>query len=138
MIKLKTKLAGSIAGAAIVSVLGMATAAYAANDFTGNWTTTGGNFANAGATVKVWGSAANGGGSYSWRDGHLMGRLDGPNFEGVWSQSASGQRCREARGGSNYWGRFDIHLTGNGHFEGHWSYCDAAAGSGGGWSGRRV
>lgn len=76
-------------------------------------------------------------GRYPDYRGAFDGRLDrGSNvIEGVWLQPSSEVRCAREVGGTVYWGRVTWVLRGETQLLGQWSYCDAAAGSGGTWNG---
>jgi len=77
-------------------------------------------------------------GDYDMKDGRLHGEIRDGGLSGIWVQSSSARRCYEERMGSNYWGRFRLHLSDDErYFHGRWSYCDGDPGSGGEWNGKR-
>ena len=55
----------------------------------------------------------------------IIGTLAGGSIDGYWVETKSKQRCSSVVDGSYYWGRFVARFTGS-HFDGKWSYCDAA------------
>ena len=57
--------------------------------------------------------------------GRIIGNLARGSIDGYWVEAASNQKCSRAIDGSYYWGRFVARFNGT-HFDGKWSYCDAA------------
>lgn len=77
-------------------------------------------------------------GTYSFKNGRVLGTVSGDSFNGYWMQQSSGRRCNTEQYGSVYWGRFELHLGNDGsYWKGRWSYCDDPALSGGEWNGTR-
>jgi hypothetical protein len=74
-----------------------------------------------------------GSGSYLYANGTMTAeRIDGTVVEGTWTQSSSGQQCKDG----GYHGRFRITFTEDG-FSGLFGYCDEPPGAPGGFQGRR-
>jgi hypothetical protein len=128
----------AVAGALALSALGFSSAAATADGFSGHWHLTSGNFADRGTSVRIWEHGDGASGAYTLNDGRLEGHINGDQFDGIWVQSRANRRCSESRMGSAYWGRYSLHLSGDGErFHGRWSYCGDADGSGGDWSADR-
>jgi hypothetical protein len=78
-------------------------------------------------------------GFYTPDSGRIVAHRQGPNWTGLWSESAANHRCDDTRMGSHYWGRMTFTFTDqNRHFEGVWTYCSAPIASGKPWTGDRI
>jgi len=101
------------------------------DDFSGRWDTNMGEMRMQQAGDHIVGS-------YELKGGRVEGHVDGNTLRGIWTQYSADHRCLEPRMGSDYWGRFQLHLNRDGDaFYGHWSYCDNERGTGGNWTGQR-
>lgn len=116
--------------AALIGVTGVALAQ--TGNFSGTWDTNMGR-------MRIEQYAGRASGEYEMKDGHVRGHIDGRTFEGIWTQARADRRCFEERMGSEYWGRFRLHLSRDGdRLHGSWSYCNDEPGSGGDWHGERI
>jgi len=94
----------------------------------GNWTSSEGGA----MTISQNGSDIRG--TYTMKDGTIVGTLSGNTLNGYWIQSSSGQYCNQPRNNSHYWGIMHLIFTDN-SYSGHWGYCDAQPGNA--WTGQR-
>jgi hypothetical protein len=77
-------------------------------------------------------------GDYEKMDGRFRGHIKDEGLSGMWAQASSKQRCHEERLGSEYWGRFRLHISDDEkYFHGRFSYCDSESGNGEEWNGKR-
>lgn len=59
--------------------------------------------------------------------GRLAGELQGSTLEGHWFEPNSARRCANERGGTLYWGRFELEFNrAVNEIQGHWGYCEGA------------
>ena len=77
-------------------------------------------------------------GDYDAMNGRFRGRIKDDGLSAIWAQASSRQRCHEERLGSDYWGRFRLHISDDEkYFHGRFSYCDTESGNGEEWNGKR-
>jgi hypothetical protein len=59
--------------------------------------------------------------------GRLAGELQGSTLEGHWFEPNSARRCANERGGTWFWGRFELEFNrAVNEVQGHWGYCEGA------------
>lgn len=63
-------------------------------------------------------------GAYPDHNGVMRGRANADgDIRGIWTQPHSDRQCREARGGTYYWGQFAISGIYSRRPVGFWGYC---------------
>jgi len=74
---------------------------------------------------------------FFFRDGRLIGSLEGNTLSGLWLQSGALRSCSEAREGTKKWGNFSFQFIDDyTKFIGKWGYCDEEQDSN--WNGKKT
>lgn len=94
----------------------------------GSWTSSEGG----GMIIKQDGSDIQG--TYTLKEGVIIGKLTGNTVKGYWIQNSSGSRCATTRNNSYYWGIMELIFTDN-SYSGKWGYCNGRPDSP--WTGQR-
>jgi len=94
----------------------------------GNWTSSEGGS----MTISQNGSDIRG--TYSMKEGIIIGKLSGNTISGHWIQNSSGQRCSTLRSNSYYWGPMKL-VFADDSYSGKWGYCDGPQNNP--WTGQR-
>jgi len=73
-------------------------------------------------------------GSYPQDNGEIVGTMQHDTLHGYWIEDNSAQRCATPQNGRYFWGKIQLHFTGN-SFSGQWGYCNDRPSKN--WTGQR-
>ena len=61
--------------------------------------------------------------SFKLAAGKVVGAMNGDVFKGTWIREKIGERCPTQKGGSPFWGDFEVTFYPSNIFVGMWTYC---------------